>query len=100
MPGDYLFYQHTYTNKTCDVQLVAADSSKVDIGGAVKSANHRRYVQKVIYTPTTVAAQAITLRDDAGTPVPIGLIPASVAAPYVLDFGPAGIGLSLGKNLD
>jgi hypothetical protein len=47
------------------------------------------YIQKLTYVPTTVAAQAITLQDTS-TGNKYGLIPASQATPYVLDFGEIG----------
>jgi hypothetical protein len=55
-----------------------------------------------MFTPTTGVAQTITFQDDAGTPVPIAK---TVASPtqgesYIFDFGPEGIPLTAGKNLD
>ncbi len=80
-------------------QMLAADAGKTDIASVSKT-NRTLYVQRVTFTPTTVAAQAITIRDDNGTPKPIALIPASQATPYVIDFGPEGVPLTAGKNLD
>lgn len=86
-------------SKTVDITLAAGDTGKNDVL-AVKSANHQLWVQKITYNPVTVAAQAVTFQDDAGTPVKIGVIPASQATPITLDFGPKGVALTAGKNLD
>ena len=96
--GDYAGYQNHYSNKTTDVTLAAADTGKANVI-APKSANHAIYIQKVTYTPLTVAAQAITLVDD-GSGADLALIPASQATPYVADYGPKGIKLTTGANLD
>lgn len=91
--------QKSNPSKTVDVTLAAADTGKADVV-AVKSANHQLFIQKITYNPVTVAAQAVTFQDDAGTPVKIGVIPASQATPLTLDFGPKGVALTAGKNLD
>lgn len=59
------------------------------------------FLQKIHIEITTGAAQTWTFRDTAGTP--LELVPAvSVAAisHFDFDFGPGGIGLTLGKNLE
>jgi hypothetical protein len=84
-------------NKT--TQMLAADAGKTDLA-TVSSTNYTLYIQKITFSPSTVAAQTITLRDDNGTPKPLGLIPASQATPYVVDFGPEGVALTAGCNLD
>jgi hypothetical protein len=80
-------------------QMLAADAGKTDIA-TVSSANYTLYIQRVTYSPSTVAAQGITIRDDNGTPKPLLLIPASQATPIVVDFGPEGVPLTAGCNLD
>lgn len=99
MHGDYNHYQKTYESRNKTTVMAAADAGKTDIA-TTRDANHTLYIQRITYVPSTVAAQAITIRDDNGTPVPIALIPASQATPYVADFGPDGIALTAGKNLD
>lgn len=79
-----------------DATMVAADTTKDLIAART---NYTIYVQRVTYVPTTVAAQAITVKDNAGTPVPVALIPASQATPYVADFGPEGLPLTAGVKL-
>lgn len=61
--------------------------------------NYTIYVQRITYVPTTVNAQAITVKDNTGTPILVALIPASQATPYVADFGPEGLPLGAGVKL-
>lgn len=61
--------------------------------------NYTLYVQRVTYTPTTVAGLAVTVKDNNGTPVLVALIPASQALPYVADFGPEGLPITAGVKL-
>lgn len=99
MVGDYSQYQKWNTSRTTDVLLLATDAGKDNVI-VVRSANHQLFIQKVVYTVKTAAAQAILIQDDAGTPVVIGTVPASQATPITFDFGPKGIPLTAGKNLD
>jgi hypothetical protein len=79
------------------VELATTDATKTLC--TVRNANYTLRIQRLTYVPTTVAAQAITVKDSAGTPVLVALIPASQAVPYTVDFGPEGLPLSEGKNL-
>lgn len=79
-----------------DAELVTTDATKDLV--ALRT-NYTLYVQRVTYVPTTVAAQAITVKDNAGTPVLVALIPASQATPYVADFGPEGLPITAGVKL-
>jgi hypothetical protein len=97
--GDYEQYKRWYTSKVADVQLAATDGGKAGVV-AVKDANHQLYIQKIMYNPITAAAQAVTFRDSAGTPVVVATVPASQSTPIVFDFGPKGYALTAGKNLD
>lgn len=83
--------------QNADVELLTSDATKTLV--TVRSANYTLYIQRITYVPTTVAAQAITVKDSAGTPVLVALIPASQATPYVADFGVQGLPLTAGKNL-
>lgn len=58
------------------------------------------FVQKITIVITTVAAQTITVRDNAGTPVNILLLPVSQATPVTVDYGARGFGLTVSKQLD
>lgn len=109
MAGDYLHWQFQHTRKIVDRNIAAADTSTehADII-TPKSANHRIYVQRIVFAPTTYSAKTFTFQDDAGTPVPIAHMSIPAAAPttggdtcmFVIDFGPTGTPLTLGKNLD
>ena len=107
MAGDYLQHQFNHTRKIKDLFILAATDDQTDVI-AVKSANHRIYIQKITVAITTYSAKTWTFQDDASTPVPIWHISipaAAVALPsesntMVADFGPTGVALTLGKNLD
>lgn len=66
-----------------------------------KSTKHTVFLQKLTISITTSAAQIITIKDSAGTPVEIGSIAASAAkgSVYTVDFGSRGYALTEGKNL-
>lgn len=102
---DYGFYQRQYHSKnTYKVMLAATDDSTLI---TVKSANYRLFVQKISVSITTYSAVTWTFEDSEGTEIEIGHISipaAAVALPsesnsMVLDFGPEGVPLTLGKNL-
>ena len=106
MPGDYFHLQSQYSRKVTDKFILAATDDQTDVI-AVKSANYRIYIQKITVAITTYSAKTWTFQDDASTPVPIWhiSIPAAAGttaadATYTIDFGPTGIALTLGKNLD
>lgn len=102
-----LHWQFQHSRKIRDLFILAATDDQTDVL-AVKSANHRLYVQKISISITTYSAKTWTFQDDASTPVPIAhiSIPAAAAAlpsesgTIVFDFGPTGLPLTLGKNLD
>ena len=103
--GDYVGYQNHYTNKSTDLNVLAATDDTTLI--TAKSANHRIYVQKIVINITTYSAKTWDFEDNAGTPIQIAHISipaAAVALPsesnsIVIDFGPKGTPLTLGKNL-
>lgn len=74
----------------------------------VKSTSHRIYVQKIIISYLThVDGKTIDFQDDANTPVVIARRlddaegdSTANADVIVIDFGPKGTPLTLGKNLD
>lgn len=100
--SDYGWYLAQYSDKTATAVVAAADTATLENVVAVKSANHTIYVQRIILSVITDAAQSLTFQDDAGTPV---IIAKSAASPglgveVVADFGPKGYALTAGKNLD
>lgn len=105
--GDYQRFQTMFASKNANVIAVAATTTQSGII-TPKSANHQIWVQKISVEVTTYSAKTLTFQDSAGTPVPIAFISipaAAVALPsesnsMVIDFGPVGIPLTLGKNLD
>ncbi len=62
--------------------------------------NYQFYIQRLVYVPTIVAAQAITVRSKTTTTAIYALIAASVAAPYTMDFGPQGMPITAGETLE
>lgn len=93
-----------FTDKSKGVAFTAADdftSTGADFI-AVKSANHRIYVQRIVVDVTTTAAQTIDFKDDAGTPVLIAalIVSAAKGRQVLLDAPGKGVPLTLGKNLD
>lgn len=79
-----------------DATLATTDAAKDLIAART---NYSIFVQRLVYVPSTVAAQAITVKDDTGTPVLLALIPASQATPYTIEFGPEGKQIAEGKKL-
>jgi len=89
-----------------DYQLAAATSGTVELK-AVRSANHRLYIRHIIVTVSTYSAKTLTFQDDAGTPVPLGLMSIPGTAPtgggnqeYRYDWCDSGTPLTTGTNLD
>jgi hypothetical protein len=64
-------------------------------------ANRTIYVQRIVVWITTSVAQSLTFQDTAGTPFVIAVVPSSPGANtrFDFDFGPEGIALTKGKNL-
>ena len=106
MPGDYISFQMINSRRTTDIDLAAGDATKAGIV-TPSTANHKLYIQLIVFVPSTYSAKTLTFRDSAASPVPIGLISIPAAAPttggdvgFRLDFGPTGVALTTGKNLD
>lgn len=108
MAGDYNWFKKTYTNKSKDSMVLAAtDYTTATAIISAKSASHQLVIQKITVNPTTYAAKTWTFQDSAGTPVPVALLSIPVAAPttgadgeFWFDFGPEGLALTTGKNLN
>lgn len=108
MAGDYRFYQNFYRKK--NVTSVATTSTDYSTASSIitpKSTSYTLFIQKITVSVTTYAAKTWTFQDSTGTPVPIALASIPAAAPttggdadFVYDFGPEGIPLTEGKNLD
>lgn len=108
MAGDYKFYQNNYRNYSTDsIALAATDYTTATAIITARNANYTVYVQKITVSVTTYAAKTWTFQDSAGTPVPIAVASIPAAAPtaagdaeFVYDFGPQGVALTVGKNLN
>lgn len=92
--------REAHSDVSAQAIYAASDSTKTLIAGV---ANMTIYVQRLVYVPFTVAAQAITVKDSTGTPVIIALIPASQSTPYEINYAvdpsERGFGLTEGKDL-
>lgn len=105
MAGDYRFYQRQYTDKSTDLNVLAATDDTTLI--TAKSVAHQIFVQKISVNISTYSAKTWQFEDSAGTAVPIAnlSIPAAAVAlnsessTIVYDFGPKGFPLTVGKNL-
>lgn len=70
-------------------------------GVVADKANATFYVQRVVLSITTAAAQVITVRDSNGTPLVIASLAASAAlGPYEWNFGEDGLPLTSGKGVN
>lgn len=105
--GDYLAFKRENTNKTLDRQIVAADdTTALNNLIAPKSSLHQLVIQKLVFYETTESnGKTLTFQDDSSTPIVLGKYASTTAAAgipksLVLDFGPEGYKLGVGKNLD
>lgn len=61
----------------------------------------RIHVCHIQLSLTTTTANAITIRDDSGTPVPIAVLPASsTLGPHEWYFGPDGVACTISEGLE
>lgn len=101
--ADYGYFKRVYSNKSIDRTILATDTSAnhADVINP-KNANHTVFIQKIVLSITTHAAQTITFRDGAGTPVNIAAHTDAAAGQAVVewDFGPEGTPLTQGEELD
>lgn len=108
--GDYGFFAKRWgTDKAANRNILAAtDYTSATAVVSVKSANHQLFIQRITFSPTTYAAKTWTFQDSAGTPIPAGFMSIPASAPttggfsdqYILDFGPEGYPLTVGKDLN
>lgn len=107
--GDYTHFKFHHRNKTRSRHVLATDTS-TELADFItpKSSEHTLYIQRITLSPTTYAAQNLTFRDGAASPIPIGIISVPAAAPttggyngqHILDYGPEGTPLTKGEELD
>lgn len=96
--GDYVWKRKTFQDKSNSTVFAATDGNLTLVTGRT---GYTLYVQRIIVTVKTSAAQTITFEDSANTPVYVAKIPASpgVDTRWDFDFGPEGKPLTSGKNL-
>ena len=96
------WFRHVYQPLTYNKSLLATDSGTLDNVLAVRNSNYTIYVQAIEFACAAGGAQTLTFQDDAGTPVVIAKTKATAVQgdSYLFDFGPEGIPLTAGKNLD
>lgn len=92
------WYRAVHSDASGSGAVAAATASTT--GVVATSTKHTIFVQKITFVITTSAAQVISIRDSAGTPVVIGSIAASAAlgSVYTVDFGARGFALTEGKD--
>lgn len=95
--GDYVYYQRIYSKKNISVDYAG---SALDNAIAPKNANYQLYIQKITLSATTAAAVTVTFDDDgAGNPIAAKLF-TTTPETVVFDFGPEGVAITKGANLD
>lgn len=93
----YLFYKQTYTNKSASF-----DHAGLAIADAItpKSSNHTLFIQRIVVNVNTPQnSTSITFDDDGAGPA-IAVVPTTAAGVQEVDFGPEGVPLTQGANLD
>lgn len=92
-------WRETYTDLSGSGVVATSDATKTL--ATCPSAKHTVFLQRITVVITTSAAQLITIKDSAGTPVEIASIAASTAkgTVYTVDFGSRGYALTEGKDL-
>ncbi len=105
MAGDYLQYKGKHSNKTTDLDMPTGTPSAFPNAIAVKSAAHQLFIQKIVLSITThVAGDVYTFDDDGSGGVIASHIDVAAGATALdvitWDFGPEGMALTVGANLD
>ena len=104
--GDYLTLQRENSALSADATITATAQAAV-VAFTAKSANHQIFVQRITLSITTHANAkvALTVQSSNGTPVVIAsrtdlTAAAGVPDEIVWDFGPIGISVVKGENVD
>lgn len=100
MPFDD-YSQYRRFNQDVSVTLTFAAAATTSTLITARDANHTVFIQKIAVYIETDAAQSLKIQDSASTPIQFALVAASPGAGYTKnwDFGPAGIGATVGKNI-
>lgn len=99
MDLDYLF-QRSGRGRNSNLVVATGDTGTKTLITS-RGATYKIFVQRIVVTIQTDAAQTITFQDSNGSPVFIEKIPASPGANtrWEFYFGPKGKPLTLGANL-
>lgn len=105
--GDYTQYQREHTPKNLSRQIVAADDTTA-LNNLItpKTTSHQLWIQKIVFYETTESnGKSLTFQDDSSTAIVLGkyfsvTAAAGIPKSLVLDFGPQGYPLGVGKNFD
>lgn len=107
--GDYTYYHKLYGKYEGNAHLAGGAETATALITA-KSAKHTVYLQKVVYSIKTHAdGKILTIEDSAGTPVLFAQFlddaendttSGHVSDVWIADFGPEGVPLTEGKNLN
>lgn len=98
----YDFYRNYFRDKAIDGVIAPADSGTINNVITPRNVRWTVFIQRILLSVTTDAAQTLTFQDDNGTPKVVAKSPASpgLGIEVVADFGPEGIALTEGTNLD
>jgi hypothetical protein len=96
--GDYNWFTSQFQDVTSNTTMAVGTGDTVLVTGKT---GHTIFVQRIIATITTDAAQSWSFEDTAGTPVVIAKIPSSPGVGLqTFDFGPSGVPLTVSTNLN
>lgn len=105
MAGDYTKFQRHYQNLTTDLAITAL-TPLTNTLLTVRNANYQIYVQRAVLSVTSFVACTVQLQS-ASNSVVWGQFTIPATAPtadaceiYTLDYGPTGLGITLGSNLN
>ena len=98
---DYSRNRRNYTDVSSKTVLVVAAADTATVTLATAKTGWTIFVQRIMVTILTDAAQTLSFKDSAGTPVVINTTDSSpgAGAQYIWDFGSNGKPLTEAKNL-
>lgn len=105
--GDYLQFQREHKAINFSRQIIATDDTTA-LNNLITPATslHQIVIQKLVFYETTESnGKTLTFQDDSSTAILLGKYSSVTAAAgipksLVLDFGPGGYALGVGKNFD
>jgi hypothetical protein len=89
----------TYRKAVANRVLLAGDTASAEVLLAART-GHTIYVNLIVCSVTTTAAQSLDFQDSAGTPLEVGaLIISATEGAHRIDFGDEGVPLTEGTAL-